>query len=59
VIGLEAAAIAMLNAILDGIIPVLIGAALLFFLPRFVHRKIESGKVSEVEESLNVVWAVL
>ena len=49
----------MLNAILDGIIPVLLGAALLFFLPRFVHRKIESGKVSEVEESLNVVWAVL
>ena len=39
----------MLSAILDGIIPVLIGAALLHLWPRLIHRKIESGKLSEEE----------
>jgi hypothetical protein len=39
----------MLIAILGGIIPVLIGATLLYIWPRIIHRTIESGKLSEEE----------
>ncbi len=39
----------MLIAILGGIIPVLVGATLLYIWPRIIHRKIESGKLSEEE----------
>jgi hypothetical protein len=39
----------MLNAILDGIVPVVVGMAVLFFFPRYLHRKIESGRLSQEE----------
>jgi hypothetical protein len=39
----------MLIAILGGIIPVLMGATLLHIWPRIIHRKIESGKLSDEE----------
>jgi hypothetical protein len=39
----------MLNAILDGIIPVVIGTAVLYVFPCYIHRRIESGRLSEEE----------
>ena len=39
----------MLIAFLDGIIPVLIGATILYVWPRIIRRKIETGKLSKDE----------